>query len=70
MMFFSMMLADAYIGNLLVYLSTLLCMKYTQLTASIINHLLELAGEKLLLKYRRNFVDQLKIIKNEFIPGF
>lgn len=46
--FFSMHLSDAYIGRLVVYLSTLLCMKYTQLTAPILVHLLDIAGDMLL----------------------
>ena len=44
LIFFALHLSDAYIGRLFSYLSTLLSMKYTQLTAPLISHLIDIAG--------------------------
>ena len=58
--FFGMMLCDAYIGRLFIYLSSYLAMDFTQNTIIIIQALIEIAGENLHVVYKKAYVDQLK----------
>ena len=58
--YFGMMICDAYIGRLFIYLSNYLSMDFTQNTIIIIQAIIEIAGDQLHAVYKKAYVEQLK----------